>query len=81
MLTFLAGAELDPNVFRAKWKESTAVGLVGFTLARSGASPARLAGGVGDGFLGCGELVGRGFAGGGRDEPCAGVLSGAAISE
>jgi Kef-type K+ transport system membrane component KefB len=29
-LTFLAGAELDPNVFRSKWKESTAVGLVGF---------------------------------------------------
>lgn len=30
VLTFLAGAELDPNVFRSKWKESTAVGLVGF---------------------------------------------------
>ena len=30
VLTFLAGAELDPDVFRAKWKESSAVGLVGF---------------------------------------------------
>ncbi|MGD0298989.1 MAG: cation:proton antiporter [Bryobacteraceae bacterium] len=30
VLTFLAGAELDPGVFRAKWKESSAVGLVGF---------------------------------------------------
>ncbi len=30
VLTFLAGAELDPSVFRAKWKESTGVGLVGF---------------------------------------------------
>src|ERR1019366_4662788 len=30
VLTFLAGAELDPGVFRAKWRESTAVGLVGF---------------------------------------------------
>lgn len=30
VLTFLAGAELDPTVFRAKWKEATAVGLVGF---------------------------------------------------
>ena len=30
VLTFLAGAELDPDVFRAKWKESTGVGLVGF---------------------------------------------------
>jgi len=30
VLTFLAGAELDPAVFRAKWKESSAVGLVGF---------------------------------------------------
>jgi glutathione-regulated potassium-efflux system ancillary protein KefC len=30
MLTFLAGAELDPVVFRKKWKEATALGLVGF---------------------------------------------------
>lgn len=30
VLTFLAGAELDPKIFRTKWKESTAVGLVGF---------------------------------------------------
>lgn len=30
VLTFLAGAELDPQVFRAKWKEAIAVGLVGF---------------------------------------------------
>jgi hypothetical protein len=30
VLAFLAGADLGLNVFRAKWKESTAVGLVGF---------------------------------------------------
>jgi glutathione-regulated potassium-efflux system ancillary protein KefC len=30
VLTFLAGAELDPGIFRAKWKESLSVGLVGF---------------------------------------------------
>ncbi|MCK7500585.1 MAG: cation:proton antiporter [Comamonadaceae bacterium] len=30
VLTFLAGAELDPVVFRAKWREATAVGLVSF---------------------------------------------------
>jgi Kef-type K+ transport system membrane component KefB len=30
VLTFLAGAELDPQIFRSKWKESSAVGLVGF---------------------------------------------------
>ena len=30
VLTFLAGAELDPIVFRRNWKEATAVGLVGF---------------------------------------------------
>ena len=30
VLTFLAGAELDPVVFRKNWKEATAVGLVGF---------------------------------------------------
>jgi len=30
LLTFLAGAELEPSVLRAKWKEVTVVGLVGF---------------------------------------------------
>jgi glutathione-regulated potassium-efflux system ancillary protein KefC len=30
VLTFLAGAELDPAVLRAKWKETTFVGIVGF---------------------------------------------------
>lgn len=30
VLTFLAGAELDPAVFRTKWREATAVGLIGF---------------------------------------------------
>jgi glutathione-regulated potassium-efflux system ancillary protein KefC len=30
VLTFLAGAELDPVVFRRNWKEATAVGLAGF---------------------------------------------------
>jgi len=30
LLTFLAGAELDPEVFRLKWKEASLLGLVGF---------------------------------------------------
>jgi len=30
VLTFLAGTELDPLVFKKKWKEATALGLVGF---------------------------------------------------
>src|SRR5204862_369292 len=30
VLTFLAGAELDPEVFKRKWKEATAVGLISF---------------------------------------------------
>jgi glutathione-regulated potassium-efflux system ancillary protein KefC len=30
VLTFLAGAELDPEVFRKKWKEAMAVGLASF---------------------------------------------------
>jgi len=30
VLTFLAGAELDPTIFRTKLKEATVVGLVGF---------------------------------------------------
>jgi len=32
VLTFLAGAELDPVVFRAKWKEAGAIGLASFFL-------------------------------------------------
>jgi glutathione-regulated potassium-efflux system ancillary protein KefC len=38
VLTFLAGAELDPNVFRQKWKESSAVGMVGFLAPFLGAT-------------------------------------------
>lgn len=30
VLTFLAGAELEPSAFRLRWKEATVVGLVGF---------------------------------------------------
>jgi len=30
VLTFLAGAEIDPAVFRVKWKEATVVGFVSF---------------------------------------------------
>jgi glutathione-regulated potassium-efflux system ancillary protein KefC len=30
ILTFLAGAELDPDVFKAKWKEAVGVGLASF---------------------------------------------------
>jgi glutathione-regulated potassium-efflux system ancillary protein KefC len=30
VLTFLAGAELDPMIFRTKWKEAVVVGLAGF---------------------------------------------------
>ena len=30
LLTFLAGAELDPAVLRSKWKETTAIGFVSF---------------------------------------------------
>ncbi len=41
LLTFLAGAELDPAVFRRQWKQATAIGLVSF------AAP----------FLGCAALA------------------------
>ena len=30
VLTFLAGAELDPKVFRVKWKQATIIGLIAF---------------------------------------------------
>ena len=38
VLTFLAGAELDPSIFRTKWKEAFAVGLVGFIFPFLGAT-------------------------------------------
>ncbi|HXG15138.1 MAG TPA: cation:proton antiporter [Calidithermus sp.] len=38
VLTFLAGAELDPTVFRAKWKEAVVVGLAGFLAPFLGAA-------------------------------------------
>jgi len=40
MLTFLAGAELDPVVFREKWKEATAVGVASFLLPFLGCAAA-----------------------------------------
>jgi len=40
MLTFLAGAELDPVVFRQKWKEATAVGVASFSLPFLGCATA-----------------------------------------
>ncbi len=32
LLTFLAGAELDPTVFRRQWKQATLIGLVSFAV-------------------------------------------------
>jgi glutathione-regulated potassium-efflux system ancillary protein KefC len=32
LLTFLAGAELDPVVFRERWKEAGAIGIVSFLI-------------------------------------------------
>jgi glutathione-regulated potassium-efflux system ancillary protein KefC len=40
VLTFLAGAELDPKVFRRKWKEAGAIGLVSFFLPFLGCTAA-----------------------------------------
>ena len=40
MLTFLAGAELDPVVFKKKWKEATALGTVGFVFPFLGCAAA-----------------------------------------
>src|SRR5262252_5653039 len=39
-VTFLAGAELDPGVFRAKWKEAVIVGLASFAAPFLGAAAA-----------------------------------------
>jgi Kef-type K+ transport system membrane component KefB len=38
VLTFLAGAELDPVIFRTKWKEALVVGLTGFVAPFLGAA-------------------------------------------
>lgn len=38
LLTFLAGAELDPRVFRRKWREASIVGLIGFLAPFLGAA-------------------------------------------
>src|SRR5580704_3527650 len=40
MLTFLAGAELDPVVFKKKWKEATALGTAGFVFPFLGCAAA-----------------------------------------
>src|SRR5262249_19366911 len=40
ILTFLAGAELDPQVFKLKWKEAAAVGLASFFLPFLGCAAA-----------------------------------------
>jgi glutathione-regulated potassium-efflux system ancillary protein KefC len=40
VLTFLAGAELDPAVFKLKWKEAVAVGLASFALPFLGCAAA-----------------------------------------
>ena len=40
VLTFLAGAELDPRVFKLKWKEAAAVGLASFSFPFLGCAAA-----------------------------------------
>jgi Kef-type K+ transport system membrane component KefB len=40
VLTFLAGAELDPAVFRLKWKEAASIGLISFLLPFLGCAAA-----------------------------------------
>jgi glutathione-regulated potassium-efflux system ancillary protein KefC len=40
LLTFLAGAELDPSVFKLKWKEATTAGLASFVFPFLGSAAA-----------------------------------------
>jgi glutathione-regulated potassium-efflux system ancillary protein KefC len=40
VLTFLAGAELDPAVFKLKWREAAAVGLASFSFPFLGCAAA-----------------------------------------
>jgi len=57
LLTFLAGAELDPAVFKLKWKQATGIGLAGFVAP----------------FLGCAAIPYFVFHWGGRASWLAGV--------
>ncbi|RJQ72781.1 MAG: cation:proton antiporter [Desulfobacteraceae bacterium] len=57
VLTFLAGAELDPMVFKSKWKEATALGIAGFIAP----------------FLGCAAVAYYVLGWGGRASWLAGV--------
>jgi glutathione-regulated potassium-efflux system ancillary protein KefC len=57
VLTFLAGAELDPAIFRTKWKEALGVGMIGF------AAP----------FLGCAALAYYGLGWTSRSSWLAGI--------
>jgi glutathione-regulated potassium-efflux system ancillary protein KefC len=41
-LTFLAGAELDPAVFRLKWEEAAAIGIAASSFLQSAAGPPRI---------------------------------------
>ena len=42
LLTFLAGAELDPVVFRERWKEAGAIGVISFLVPFLGCAAARV---------------------------------------
>lgn len=44
LLTFLAGAELDPVVFKLKWKEAVAIGAASFLLPSIGCTAVPLIG-------------------------------------
>src|SRR5712691_5993269 len=47
VLTFLAGAELDPQVMRREWKQATIIGLVAFTAPFLVAPPSHASSSVG----------------------------------
>jgi glutathione-regulated potassium-efflux system ancillary protein KefC len=54
LLTFLAGAELDPVVFRERWKEAGAVGVISFLVPFIGCGRSALLARMGpDGKLAC----------------------------
>jgi Kef-type K+ transport system membrane component KefB len=57
LLTFLAGTELDPEVFRKQWKQTTSIGLISFTAP----------------FLGCAALARWGLGWSGQASWLAGI--------
>ena len=58
VLTFLAGAELDPAIFKTKWRQASVIGLAGFLAHFSVAPRSRITSCIGPSWWSSAELAG-----------------------